>query len=216
MVLAAGLHIQLGTLREQPQLRGNCFAKKRKLRGPENACRLRKSAHALAALGKVPGSELMRIRGQYSTLVRPRLALARGGMAKPADLPPGIRSQTKSGRRWRSEPMHGTKCSTGPGAASAPAPAEAASRMQLLRHLRQVSTAVRQKKRALAGTCRLEKNAPDKVSLDRLAEGGAAINADRLVNSIRPRLHPLRLDVAKANCTNFSCSILQSGFWVFR
>ena len=87
MVLAAGLHMHLGTLREQPQLRGNCFAKKRKLRGPENACRLRKSAHALAALDKVPGSELMRIRGQYSTLVRPQLALARGGMAKPADLP---------------------------------------------------------------------------------------------------------------------------------
>jgi len=158
----------------------------------------------------VPDSGVIHIRDRGSTLVRPRLALSRGDMAKPANPPPGIRSQSKSGRRCRSEPLHGAKCSHGSGAASAPAPAEAASRMQLARHLRQVPTAVRQKKRALGGICRLKKGAHDKILLDRLAEGGPAINADRGVNSIRPRLHPLRLDITQTRShTNFSSSILK-------
>jgi len=53
-----------------------------------------------------------------------------------------------------------------------------------------------------------EKQHTRQISLDRLAEGGASINADRGVNCIRPQLHPLHLDVAKAaRITIFSCSI---------
>jgi len=77
--------------------------------------------------------------------------------------------------------------------------------MKLATHLRHVPTAVRQKKRALGGTCRLKKGAPVKVSLDGLVEGGAANNANRGVNSIRPRLHPLRPDLAQTRShTNFA------------
>ena len=47
MVLPANLNMQLGALREQQRLWDNCFAEKRKLRDPENVCRLRKSTHAL-------------------------------------------------------------------------------------------------------------------------------------------------------------------------
>ena len=96
MVLAAGLNVQLGALREQPQLRGSCFARKHKLRRPDNTYTLRKSAHALAVLGKVPGSVLMHVRCHGSTLVQRRLALAHGDMAKQAHLPSGIRPQLKS------------------------------------------------------------------------------------------------------------------------
>jgi len=71
-------------LREQQQVRGSCFAKKGNLRGPNNACRLRKNAHALTVLHTVPGSGVMHIRYLGITLVRPRLALNRD-MAKPAD-----------------------------------------------------------------------------------------------------------------------------------
>jgi len=106
----------------------------------------------------------MHIRSQYSTLVQPRLDLARGGMANPADLPPDIRSQSKVGRRWRSEPMHGEKCSHDPGATITTAPEEAASRMKLHwpGHWLAASEKWRKRKsRAERGTCRLKKGAPE-------------------------------------------------------
>jgi len=86
----------------------------------------------LKLLDKVPDSEVIHIRSlPRHTVVMPQLAL--GVMATPADpSSPGFRSQSKSGRRCCSEPMHSAKRS--PGAAIAPTPADAASRMQLQRH----------------------------------------------------------------------------------
>jgi len=72
--------------------------------------------------------------------------------------------------------MHSVKCSHDPEATIATAPEEAARRMQLHWHWLQVKRWRKRKSRAERGTCRLGKGAPDKFSLDEVAEGGLANN----------------------------------------
>jgi len=117
-------------------------------------------------------------------------------MAKPADPPPDLHPWSKSGRRCRSEPMHGIKCSHDPGATIATAGEEAARRMQLHSHWVLVKRWRKHKSQA-ERPAGCKKGAPDKFSLDEVAEGGLANNRYRGATFFHPLLHPLRLVLRK-------------------